>query len=307
MDWITSSTAGKWILSIGLADWLTPETNVYALMFAAEFAILLLWLALFVHYRRRQMAALRKRYPDNKSPVAIRTVDKSSGDKKPGDKPGDKKSAEPRRLDAATIEELKGLVAAKIARFNDAKAAGDIDDAAVFMLDALTRAQSIVDAGGSAKDLLDDVCLSVETAARQRIEDAQASDSIVSTPDDTASREDTPSMGIEILDDAPEPAPSTGGDVAKLTNTVKIRQKQLIVLMGFKDSVKELVDRFNNIYEFNKRIISVQKPKAEKSKSLAGIVSDFEANNDVLGECIKMLEEENEGLDKKVGQFDAEL
>jgi len=275
--------------------------NFYSLLFIAEFVILLLWLALFVHYRRSQPSAAGKRYVDNRSPVGKPPDDKMPGGK-PRDKKRDEKRDEPRRLDAATIEELKRLVAAKTARLTEAKAAGDIDVAAVFMLDALTRAQSVLDSGGSARDLLDDVCLSVETAARERIEDAHP------YADTMAASDDTPYMGIEILDDTPDLHPAIGSsEVKKLENTVKVREKQLIVLMGFKDSIKDVVEKFNNIYEFNKRIINVQKPKAEKSKSLSGIISDFEANNDVLGECIKMIEQESEGLDKKVGDFDAKL
>jgi hypothetical protein len=214
-----------WIESIGVVEWISSSANFYSVLFAAEFAILLLWLALFVHYRRRQASDAQKLRPDNKRRDEEGIIKDTAG-----------------QPEAGTLEALE--------------------------------------------------------AAAPKIAPPAAM---------TPASDEIPLDDMAGIPGPPGPKGVDGASKLKLENALKARKQQMIVLMGYKDTVNGFLGRFNNVWEFNKRIIDVQKPKAEKSKSLAGIISDFETNNDVLGECIKILEKENEELDKKVGKFDAGL
>ncbi|KJU83245.1 hypothetical protein MBAV_004560 [Candidatus Magnetobacterium bavaricum] len=80
-----------------------------------------------------------------------------------------------------------------------------------------------------------------------------------------------------------------------------------VVLMGYKDTVCGILNRFKAIIQLNARVNEHYKSAAEKSKVVYGMLNEFAISAMELEKYVTILDTENNALDKKVKEFDTSL
>ncbi|MBF0336331.1 MAG: hypothetical protein HQL05_00730 [Nitrospirae bacterium] len=80
-----------------------------------------------------------------------------------------------------------------------------------------------------------------------------------------------------------------------------------VVLMGYKDTVSGILNRFKAITQLNTRVQERYTPAAQKSRVLQGMLNEFAHSAMELEKYVTILDTENTALDKKVREFDIGL
>ncbi len=80
-----------------------------------------------------------------------------------------------------------------------------------------------------------------------------------------------------------------------------------VVLMGYKDTVSGILNRFKAITQINTRVHERYTPAAQKSRVLQGMLNEFAHSAMELEKYVTILDTENTALDKKVREFDIGL
>ncbi|MBF0538253.1 MAG: hypothetical protein HQL03_08390 [Nitrospirae bacterium] len=80
-----------------------------------------------------------------------------------------------------------------------------------------------------------------------------------------------------------------------------------VVLMGYKDTVSGILNRFRAIMQLNTKISERYKLTAQKSKIMQSMLNEFAHSAMELEKYVTILDTENNALDKKVRKFDTGL
>ncbi|MBF0319960.1 MAG: hypothetical protein HQL01_09205 [Nitrospirae bacterium] len=114
----------------------------------------------------------------------------------------------------------------------------------------------------------------------------------------------TSSNLADILKSEEESGTETGADAAKgdiaAQKNIEALKKEVIVLMGYGDTVKGVIKKLHTIKELNDRIYEQNKYRAEKSQNLKAIITDYNMSNQELEVYIGVLENAFTELQAKV-------
>ncbi|MBF0343705.1 MAG: hypothetical protein HQL06_05670 [Nitrospirae bacterium] len=96
-------------------------------------------------------------------------------------------------------------------------------------------------------------------------------------------------------------------ELQKHSKVIANLKRNNIVLMGYKDTVDSILNRFKAIMVFNIKTNDRYRLYADRSKTIQNMLNEFTQSTNELEKCITNLDTENNALDKRVKELDIGL